>query len=191
MKRLLLALILLTLTGCSIQMPDPDIILGPREIPQANVPPHCRQSNWSYRSPNDGSCVHASLMSLLRWQCQPKLADWWGKNHGGGEDPDSLCPQLDKAGITYAMTFNEGDVEFLEWACRTRRGCEVAIYGRAHMVDLVGLTKEWAVILDNNATGSFIYVPRETFINEWLWSDSWAVCPMFDPCPPKTQVSSN
>ncbi len=190
MKRLMLALLLLCFTGCSIQIPDPEVIWGPKELPQANVPPGCRQWNWTSGGPTNGSCTHASIISLARWVCQPKFADWWQKNHGGGEDPTSLTRQLDKAGVQYAMTFNKADVKFLEWACRTRRGCAVAIYGRAHMVALVGLTEKWAIILDNNDTSRFIYVPRKNFINEWLWSDSWAIALMYAPCPPKTIAAS-
>ncbi len=182
----MLALSLLLFTGCSIQIPDPAVVFGEQEIPQANVPRGCRQGNWAQNGPMDGSCTHASLISLFRWQCQPKFAEWWRRNHGGGEDPSSMTRQLDKAGVQYAMTFNKADVKFLEWACRTRRGAGVAIYGRAHMVALVGLTDEWAVILDNNDTSKFIYVPRDSFINEWLWSDSWAIVPLYSPCPPKT-----
>lgn len=188
MKHIAVLILLVGMSGCSIQIPDPAIVFGPQEIPQANIPLGCRQSNWTKGHFLNGSCVHASLMSLFRWQCQPNLADWWKENHGGGETPWSLVPQLDKAGITYAMTFGKADVEFLEWACRTRRGAGVAIYGRAHMVALVGLTDEWAILLDNNSVHEFIYVPRETFINEWLFSDSWAVTPLYSPCPPKTRV---
>jgi len=180
-------LLLLVTTGCSIPVPDLDVVFGPPEIPQANVPKSCRQHNWSQGSMMNGSCTHASMMSLFRWQCQPKLADWWGKNHGGGEEPESLTRQLDKAGIDYANTFNKADIEFLEWACRTRRGCAVAIYGRKHMVCLVGLTADYAILLDNNDTSNFIYVPRTTFINEWLWSDSWAITTVYAPPPPKTK----
>ena len=186
MKRLMMTLLLLVMSGCSIPIPNPDVIFGPPETPQANVPPACRQHNWSQGSMRNGSCTHASLMSLFRWQCQPNLADWWGKNHGGGEEPESLTAQLDRAGIDYAMTFNKADVGFLEWACRTRRGCAVAIYGRKHMVCLVGLTDEWAILLDNNSVNEFIWVPRQSFLNEYLWSDSWAITPLYAPCPPRT-----
>jgi hypothetical protein len=185
MRRFILILLLISVTGCSIPLPDPKVVFGPKELPQANIPGKCRQWNWS-QGRNGGSCVHATCIMLFRWAGQPTLAAWWRNNHGGGEAPHRLASKLDRAGIPYAMTFKEGDIEFLEWACNTRRGCGVGIYGRAHMVVLVGLTDKWAILLDPNAITQFTYIPRETFINEWLWSDSWAVAFCLPPCPPKT-----
>ena len=90
------------------------------------------------------------------------------------------------AGIRYAYVTN-GDVRFLEWACRTRRGCGITVLGGAHMVALVHLDDKWAAILDNNNVERFIWVPRETLIAEWKASYGWAVTPIYTPTAPLPQ----
>ena len=60
-----------------------------------------------------------------------------------------MAAKFDREGIRYAYVTN-GDVRFLEWACRTRRGCGITVMGGAHMVALVHLDDKWAAILDNN-----------------------------------------
>jgi hypothetical protein len=59
------------------------------------------------------------------------------------------------------------------------------------MVALVHFDEKWAGILDNNATEKIIWLPRETFVAEWLNSDSWAVTPLMgSPMPPLKQRST-
>jgi len=78
-------------------------------------------------------------------------------------------------------------VRFLEWACRTRRGCGITVMGGAHMVALVHLDDKWAAILDNNNVEKFLWVPRETLIAEWKASYGWAVTPIYTPAAPLPQ----
>jgi hypothetical protein len=80
-----------------------------------------------------------------------------------------------------------GDVAFLEWACRTRRGCGIAVKGGKHMVALVHLDSQWAAILDNNNVSKFIWVPRKTLLAEWHASHGWAVVPIYSPSAPVPQ----
>lgn len=153
------------------------------EYPTVNLPYAMRQQNWL--GPNgEGSCVHASMVSLFRWQGQPVLADWWKKYNGDGEWDKTLAAKLDKAGIKFAYTSGEKDVKFLEWACKTRRGCAVTVLGGKHMVALVHLDETHAGILDNNDTSHIKWMPRETFLAEWFNSSSWAVTPCYTPVPP-------
>ena len=56
--------------------------------------------------------------------------------------------------------------------------------GGRHMVALVHFDKDWAGILDNNATGKIIWIRRKTFLAEWLNSSSWAITPVYTPSPP-------
>ena len=90
---------------------------------------------------------------------------------------------MDANGIRYAYVTN-GDVNFLEWACSTRRGCGIIVRGGVHMVALVHLDSEWACLLDNNSVSKFIWVPRETLIAEWKASYGWAVTPVYTPAAP-------
>ncbi|MHC4302100.1 MAG: hypothetical protein ACYS7Y_32965 [Planctomycetota bacterium] len=149
------------------------------ELPVVNVSYEMRQHNYT----PGGSCVHASLITLLRWQNRSEEAAMWRREFSGGEWATSVARKLDSRGIRYAYT-SEGDVEFLEWACRTRRGAGVTVRGGAHMVTLTHLDDEWAVLLDNNNISKFIWLPRQEFIDEWQASHGWAVTPIYSPHAP-------
>ncbi len=181
MKRLVLAAMLLAIVaGC--EWPGGFAPPVSSERPTVNVPLAMRQSNW--RGPQgQGSCTWATMVSLLRWQGRYHTADWIRQNWGDGEWPDDMAQRLDEAAVRYAYVTN-GDVRFLEWACRTRRGAGITVMGGAHMVALVHLDAKWAAILDNNNVEKFIWVPRETLIAEWKASYGWAVAPVYTPAAP-------
>ena len=147
--------------------------------PVVNVPPVMRESNYY----DTGSCVHATLITLLRWQGKEKLASDWRRRHYGGEYAGALNVKMDRRGIRYTST-TKGDVRFLEWACRTRRGCGITVKGGKHMITLVHLGREWAAVLDNNDTSKFIWIPRKKLIDEWKRSYGWAVTPVYSPMAP-------
>ena len=178
MRRILLALTLLV-AGC-----DAPAALSKKnaERPVVNVPLALRQHNW-FGSNGEGSCAHATMISLLRWQGRSKTADYWRQNYGSGEWPEDLAAKFDGAGVRYAYVTN-GDVRFLEWACRTRRGCGITVLGGAHMVALVHLDEKWAALLDNNDVATFRWVPRASLIAEWKASHGWAVTPIYSPAAP-------
>jgi hypothetical protein len=150
--------------------------------PIVNVPMCDRQSNW-LGDLGEGSCVHATMVSLFRWQGMYNTAYRWKKTHGNGEWPSNLERQLDDAGIRYTYVTN-GDVSFIEWACSTRRGCGITVNGGSHMVVLVHLDAKWSAILDNNDTKRFIWIPRDVLIDEWQRSRGWAVTPVYTPAAP-------
>lgn len=52
------------------------------------------------------------------------------------------------------------------------------------MVALVHLDKKWAGIIDNNDPGHVIWIPRKTFIAEWMNSESWAITYLMNPPAP-------
>ena len=149
------------------------------ERPEVNIPIAMRESNYS----SGGSCVHASLITLLRWQGKERLAKDWRRDFRGGEFARSVAVKLDSRGIRYAYT-TKGDVRFLEWACRTKRGCGITVNGGAHMITLVHLDAKWAAVLDNNSTSRFIWIPRDELVAEWKRSYGWAVTPMYSPLAP-------
>ena len=179
MKRVILSAVAIMLfAGCS----DSYFTTNENtERPLVNIPRVLRQSNWLSRG--SGSCVHASMMSLFRWQGRNNTARLWGQRYGSGEDAQGLRAKMDANGIRYAYVTN-GDVNFLEWACSTRRGCGITVRGGVHMVALVHLDSEWACLLDNNSVSKFIWVPRETLIAEWKASYGWAVTPVYTPAAP-------
>lgn len=153
-----------------------------REVPQVNVPVAIRQHNWNSRE--GGSCVHASLVTALRWQSQYDLAEWWRRNQKGGEHYESLLPQLERSGVRYATTVDEFDVGFLEWAVQTRRGCMIACNGHTHAVFLCHLDHEKAGIIGVNFPDQIIWVDRDEFLEDWRTSRSWAVAVVYSPAPP-------
>ena len=185
MRRILLALALLvSVAGCEVAE-NPGNRAVTKERPVVNIPLALRQGNW--RGPQgQGSCVHATMISLFHWQYRLNTADHWRRAYGDGEYPEDLAAKFNQEGIRYAYVTN-GDVRFLEWACRTRRGCGITVMGGAHMIALVHLDDKWAAILDNNNVEKFIWVPRQTLIAEWKASYGWAVTPIYTPAAPLPQ----
>ena len=186
MKRLFcIVFLLIACVGCEPRYAADPQGKPKKEMPTVNVPLGDRQSNW-LGSQGEGSCVHASIISLFRWQGRYRTADYWRSTYGDGEWPDDLAQKFDKEGIRYAYVTN-GNVRFLEWACKTRRGAGITVMGGAHMVALVHLDDKWAGILDNNSVEKIIWVPRETLIAEWKASYGWAVTPIYTPAAPLPQ----
>lgn len=199
MKRLLFALLLISVIGCEgikidlgeapVIVPSsperPDVVYPAyeKEQPTVNLEEAFRQSNW-IGSQDEGSCVHASMIMLFRWQGREDLADLWKANYENGEWPSALAAKFDKHDVRYAYTSQKNDVSFIEWACATRRGCGVTVAGGAHMVIVVHMDAEQVGILDNNNIEEIKWVPRQVFLNEWMNSESWAVTPVYVPPPP-------
>ena len=192
MKRLfVITLFLVVLAGCDgieIRLEEPPgnnhrVPAAPIEYPTVNLPVALRQANWR-GSQGEGSCVHASMISLFRWQGRFAMADRWRWTYGNGEWAEGLADKMDRENIRFAYTTGRNDVQFLDWACTTRRGCGVTVLGGRHMVCLVHFDEKWAGILDNNDPRQITWVPRRTFLAEWFNSNSWAVTPVFSPAPP-------
>lgn len=157
---------------------DEPFPLGTIESPVMNVPEELRQRNWG-----GGSCVHASTVHLLRWQGQQEMADWWRTNYSGGEYSGRLNQRMESAGLRYAYT-TSGDVAFLEYCMRTRRGAGIAYFPN-HAINLVHLDEERAGLLDNNRTDRIIWVPRAEFLRNWKFNyGGWAWTLIYDPPPP-------
>lgn len=151
------------------------------EKPVVNLPLALRQQNWvRYGS---GSCVIASMVSCLNWQGQYELADRMKANYGGGQHWESMVAALEAEGVVWAGTVGQGDVAFLEWAHRTRRGA-IVTWSPRHVVTIVHFDDTWAGILDNNATDRIKWIPRNEFVNEWKARGSWAMTPIYTPPPP-------
>ncbi|MFN6104879.1 MAG: hypothetical protein ACK5EA_10575 [Planctomycetaceae bacterium] len=150
---------------------------------QLDLPERFRQANW-LGPRRQGSCVHASIVHLLHGQGRHDLATWWREQHADGETPDSVARQLEAAGLRYAET-RTGEVRFLEWALRTRRGAAVVVQEGRHMVTLVGLDARSAHILDSNAPQEIQHWPRRQFLAEWQSSGGWALTILGVPSAPQ------
>jgi hypothetical protein len=159
------------------------IIGGLRQI---DLPLAWRKKNW-IGDRGQGSCVHASLVHLFHWQGRHDLAEWWTAHYANGETAAGLADKLEAAGVRFAET-RSGDEAFLEWAIRTRRGAAVVVQSGAHMVNLVGLDRDRAQILDSNSPARIESWPRERFVREWKQSGGWAVTPVGTPAAPDPWV---
>ena len=179
MRIICVLVLLISFSGCETVTRKPRVA---SELPTVNVPAAMRQGNWRGQH-GQGSCVFATMISLLRWQGRINTADNIRQTLGDGSYPDDLAWKLDRKGVRYAYVTN-GDMNFLEWSVRTRRGCGITVMGGAHMVALVHLDAKWAGILDNNRVGQIIWIPRETLVAEWKASYGWAVTPIYTPAAP-------
>ena len=149
------------------------------EYPTVNLPLPLRQKNWG-----GGSCVHATLVSLLRWSGRYNMADYWRRTYGEGEYESRFAQRLEANGIRFAQTVGKFDVGFLQWACDTRRGAGVTCLGGAHCIALVHLDATWAGVLDNNQVTKIRWIPREKFLKEWRDSGSWGFAVIYTPAAP-------
>lgn len=132
-----------------------------------DLPKEFRQENYS-----GGSCVHAATISLLRWQGQFDMANWWKDNYYGGESISRLTRRMDAAELKFAYTSN-GDFSFIRWCVRTGRGAGI-FYKYNHAINLVGMDENNVYLLDNNNinypehNGKWETVPIETFKDKWV-----------------------
>jgi len=176
---IMIFLVLLTGIGIDSQINSYTKIY-PVEVPTVNLPLSLRQSNWIEHG--YGSCVWASLISLLRWQDRDDLAATIDKNYGGGEYLPGIGKKLNAINVDYAVA--RGDQGFLEWACNTRRGAAVSIRYGGHMVALVHINDSYVCLLDNNNTAMYVWIPRDEFMENWRQSGGWAFTPVYSPVPP-------
>jgi len=148
------------------------------ERPVVNLPRPCRIANWG-----GGSCVYASTVSLLRWQGRIQTANWIRRHYRGGSSLRNIVSKLDQIGVRYAYSTG-GDVKFLDWSIRTRRGAGVVVWKGEHMVALVHLDSNWACVMDPNNTQKFHWMSRGIFLADWRRSGGWAVTPVYTPAAP-------
>lgn len=161
------------------------------ESPTVNLPPSLRQSNWT-SSRGDGSCFHAAVVSLLRWQGRYHTAEQWKRSYSGGAKLVDITAAMDRLDIRYAATHGKFDVAFLEHAIATRRGACVGFWaGRDakgndlyHAVALVDITPTQVALLDNNDVSRIYWVPRNKFLYLWAMEGCDALVPIYTPAPP-------
>lgn len=146
----------------------------------ADIPPQMRQPNYSPYG--QGSCVHASTITILRYLGHFDIAEWWRNNYHSGEYAGRLISRLDNAGLKYAYEDN-GDIRFLEWCARNRIPAGIFYFPR-HAVNIVDLNETHAVLLDNNRPADYIYIPRDEFERKWRGYGGFAWTFVYDTPPP-------
>ena len=177
---------LLLAVGCA---PAPSYVALPApraETPAINPPLPLRQKNWLSQA-HEGSCVHASLSSMLHWQNKIELAKWWRSQYSGGEWTDQLRRRLDAAKIPYAYT-ERANLQLLDDAHNARRGA-LLWWKPSHCCTFVGWAKGtdgkvYACILDNNQTDRYEFVERSQFHKAWAGYGGFALTTLYDPPSP-------
>ncbi len=189
---LLLVILVVCCIGCdeiviqSEPYPDcvPDAYPSPyRTIPPVDLPRSMRQRNYA-----GGSCAHASMQDVLRWQNLNDDASWWRRHHRGGANlPHTLAGIADRRGLDYAMTTN-GDPEFLEWCSRTRRGAAIIWSGGSHAITFCGFVGGRAALVNNNRPSKLTYMDKQKFLAHWRGSGGDAITPVYSPAAPRPWI---
>jgi hypothetical protein len=181
-------LLLLCCLGCSTSAARYRPLPAPSrtETPSVNPSRDIRQKNWLGKN-NEGSCVHASLSSMLHWQNQFELAKWWRSQYSGGEWSDELRRRLDAAKIPYAFT-ERANIQLLDDAHAQRRGA-LLWWKPSHCCTFCGWVKNsdgkvYAAILDNNYPDRYEFVERSQFHKAWAGYGGFALSTLFDPPSP-------
>jgi hypothetical protein len=149
-----------------------------------------------------GLCVFTSIDHAARYQNCPALIgfrDFMTRHPGGGwpEKVDQYIPRMAASKSLSPPEYVQhtgGDVEFLKLALRTGRYVCVTYDGRdgvfyrssiAHMVNLVHLSDQWAVIHDNNYPGKYLWMTPAEFVSRWRGGGGgWALVLLTSPPPP-------
>jgi hypothetical protein len=151
-----------------------------------------------------GCCVFRSIDHAARYQNVPALMhfpEWMRQNNipGGGypEKVAKLIPQIARdrgLPVPDYIQHTGGDMEFLRLALGTGRFVCVTYDGRdgvfhrgpiSHMVNLVHLSDKWAVILDNNYPGKYLWMTPAEFESRWKGGGGgWAIVLLAPPPPP-------
>jgi hypothetical protein len=145
--------------------------------------------NTGLRQPNynGGSCVYASLCTVLEWQHRTDLARLMLQNYSGGASQGNLIRACERLGIDYACTL-DGDARFLEWCHRTNRGAAI-FYFSNHAVTFAGYVERdgrtYAWLIDNNAPDKYIEIEKSEFVSKWKQYGGFALTSVYSPSPPK------
>lgn len=159
-----------------------------RDYPAVNLPPSYRQANWG----EDGSCGHATTVTLLNQQAFFATARDWRRTHNGPTNIGLVAAELESRGIRCAVVVGQTSASFLEWSIATRRGCYVSypaaelIHGadHGHSLALVDLDEDYATVIDNNDTARFYRIARDEFLANWYAFGGSALALLHSPLPP-------
>lgn len=153
-----------------------------RDVAPMDLPIELRCENYA-----GGSCSHAALISVLRWQGLDAIADQWRKTYAGAAGVTDLARHAETLKLRYAYT-TRGDEAFLQWASDTRRGAAIHYFPN-HAITFCGYDASGqAVLLDNNRVQSYIRVPKGEFVRAWKSYGGCALTVVYQPPPPKPWV---
>ncbi len=116
----------------------------------------------------NGSCLHAAVQDLLRWQGLDATADYWRAHFGGPADLEDVMRIADSLGLKHAET-DAGDEQFLAYCTAHRLGA--AIYWEVdrpgdHAIVFCGFDRDEAVLLGTNRPET-TRMPKSEFLRCW------------------------
>ena len=153
----------------------------------------------NFGAPDDGLglCVFASMTMAARWHHVTELSDVIHKIKQGGGYPEKVTNVIKEFAPAYSdrlVQYEGTDLAVCEkLLSQGRPACVTYGYGERyqmqtiyHMVLLVHLDKDVAVILDNNYTGTFEWMPRAEFQKRFVHptGKGWAYGLMVPGPPP-------
>jgi hypothetical protein len=148
-----------------------------RTVAPVDIPQSLRQPNY-----NGGSCMHASLITVLRSQHQNAIAEYWRRNFSGAAGVETCARIADDLALQFAYTV-KGDEDFLEWCNRTRRAAAI-YYGDNHAVTFCGYSLEGeAMLVDNNNPDRYRRIPKARFLADWHAAGGAAMTTVYASIP--------
>lgn len=164
-----------------------------REV-MTDLPPELHLRNIRGKN-GQGCCVYASSEMMGRYFSYSPLDGVLKQGRGGASksDVDAMYKRQDPGFVQYVQAEGKWSIPHLEWAMRTRRLACVTIDGN-HMVCLLYMdTRETqnprVCILDNNAPGVWIWMPRAEFERRHAINGAWSHSLLLSPPPPIPVVS--
>ena len=115
-----------------------------------------------------GSCLHAAVEDLLRWDGLDQKADYWRSHFGGAANLVTVVRIADGLGLRHSET-SGGDEEFLDYCTANQLGA--AIYWEVdepgdHAIVFCGFDGPDAVLLGTNRPVTS-RMPRTEFLARW------------------------
>lgn len=178
----LVALILASVVIMCILASQPGINDCKSQKSLLDLSPNLRQQNY-----NGGSCVYASMCTVLVWQHREDLAAIMRNTYSGAASADALIRACEVLGIDYAFT-KTADPGFLDWCDRTNRGA-VIFYFPDHCVTFAGYSGNNALVIDNNSPGSYIKINKAQFLSDWKSYGGFALTAVYSPSPPQPRTN--
>lgn len=151
----------------------------------ADIPTTMRKENWRGGTMYEGSCVHATMATMLDYHGLHEMARWWERAYGGGEYYSRLVEKLEGANLRWAATF-EGDTDFLRYCARNRLPVSVAVVvpGGGHAITMLDFNDTYVVLLDNRSVQEYRYMETKAFLRWWKGSGGIALALIYSPPPP-------
>ncbi len=113
------------------------------------------------------SCLHAAMITMLRWQGLNAQAKWWRHSFRGGESHQAASKKLELAKIRYKATY-KSNINVLEYASDRKLGAVIdwGENGGHHAVFFCGFNGRFAAMINPNTNKLHTY-DKARFVAYW------------------------